>query len=176
MRISIYTNKRNALASPAKGRAKISKNGVNSLGNARGAAQSQPVDTINSKFLPQSATIIPNSSGSAGGAAQIIQANPINYKSWFNFAMKIQNSLISARGAGQVPEPNAINDKSRLVLTINIHNPSNCTGGAAQIPQAHAIIDTTWPLIEDAGPYSAFDLLLDRHHVLMESESWLGNF
>jgi hypothetical protein len=51
------------------------------LGNAGGAVQIQPVDTINSKFLPQLAAIIPNSSSPAGGAAQMLQANRINYKS-----------------------------------------------------------------------------------------------
>jgi hypothetical protein len=111
-RISIYNNKRNALASHAKGGAKISKDVVNSAGNAGDAAQIQPVYTINGKFLPQSATIIPNSSGPAGGTAQILQANSINYKSRFIPAMNIHNSLISVRGAGQIPEPNAINDKS----------------------------------------------------------------
>ncbi len=84
--------------------------------------------------------------------------------------MKLDNSPIFARGAGQFPEPNAINDMSRLVLAVNIHYPWNHAGGAAQIPQAHATIANPQPLIEGAGPYSAFDLLLDKHHELIELE------
>ena len=84
--------------------------------------------------------------------------------------MKLDNSSISTRGAGQFPEPNAINEMSWLVPTVNIYYPSNHARGAAQIPQAHAMIDNSRPQIEGAGPYSAFNLSLDKHHVLMESE------
>ncbi len=49
---SIYTKKKNALASPAKGGAKSSKNIVNLSGKAGGAAWILPVEAINSKLLP----------------------------------------------------------------------------------------------------------------------------
>jgi hypothetical protein len=133
--ISIYTNKRNALASPAKG-AKSSKGVVDLLGMDGGAAQILPVETIISKFLPQSATIIPKFSGPAEGAAQILQATSINYKSQFDSATKIHNFLISAGGACQIPQENAINDKSRLVSAIGIHNPSSHAGGAAHFSKS----------------------------------------
>ena len=158
-RISIYTNKRNALASPAKGGAtstkgvvdlsamdgcakggaKNSKDVIDLSGKAGGAARILPVGAINSKLLTQSATIISNPSGPAAGAAQILQSNPINYKSQFYSAIKIHNSLVSAGGAGQVPQANAINDKSQSVSAIGIHHPSSHAGGAAQFPRANAI-------------------------------------
>ena len=68
-RIRSYKNKRNALASPAKDGAKISKDVVNSSGYAGGAAQIPTVDSIDSKFLPTLTINIPNSSGSSGDAA-----------------------------------------------------------------------------------------------------------
>ena len=148
---SIYINKRNAFASPAKGGANISKDIVNLTGYARGTVQIQPVDPIDSKFLPQLATIIPNSSGPARGAAQMLQANPINYRSWFNSAIKIHNSSILAGEADQISEPNAINDKSQLSSAINIHIPSIHTGGAAQNSQTHAMVDNLWSLIVGAA-------------------------
>jgi hypothetical protein len=135
MQISIYTNKRNALASPTNG-AKSSKGVVDLSGMDGGAAQILPVETIISKFLPQSATIIPKFSGPAEGAAQILQATSINYKSQFDSATKIHNFLISAGGACQIPQENAINDKSRLVSAIGIHNPSSHAGGAAHFSKS----------------------------------------
>jgi hypothetical protein len=56
-----------------KGEAKDPKDIIDLLGKAGGAAQILPVEAINSKLLPQSATIISNPSGPAGGAAQILQ-------------------------------------------------------------------------------------------------------
>jgi hypothetical protein len=147
MQISIYTNKRNTLASPTNG-AKSSKGVVDLSGMDGGAAQILPVETIISKFLPQSATIIPNSSSLAGGAVQILQAKSINYKSQLNSAMKIHNSAIFAGGAGQIPQENAINDNSLLISAIGIHNPSSHAGGTAHFPKAHAFNDKSWPLIE----------------------------
>jgi hypothetical protein len=100
-RISIYTNKRNALASPAKGGAtrtkdvvdltamddgskggaKNSKDDYDLLGKAGGSPWNLPVGTNNSKPPTKSATTTSNPTAPAGGAAQILQSDSIMFKS-----------------------------------------------------------------------------------------------
>ena len=81
--------------------------------------------------------------------------------------MNIKNAPISAGGAGQFPDPNAINGMSPFSPTANMNCPSNHAVDHAQLPQAHSVIANHRPLIEGTCPYSAFDLSLDKHHVLI---------
>ncbi len=158
-RISIYTNKRNALASPvkggatwtkdvvdlsamgecSKGGAKNSKDVIDLLGKAGGSPRNLPVGAINSKPPTQLAANISNPSAPVGGAAQILQSDPIIYKSLLYSTKKKHNSSISAGGAGQIPQANTINDKFQSVFAIGTHHPSGHAGGAGQIPRAIAI-------------------------------------
>ncbi len=84
--------------------------------------------------------------------------------------MNLENAPISAGGAGQFPDPNAINGMSPFFPPANINCPSDHAGGHAQLPQALLAIANSSPLIEGGGPYSAFDLLVDKHHTLIKSE------
>jgi hypothetical protein len=81
--------------------------------------------------------------------------------------MSLANASISAGGAGQFPDPNAINDMS---LSADINCPLDHSGSQAQLLQAHSASANPRPLVVCAGPYSAFDLLLDKHHATIESE------
>ena len=146
---------------------------LNSSISAGGAGQFPEPNAINDKSRSVLAINNHIPSNHAGGAALIPQAHDVvnNPRPLMEGAsMKLHNSSISAGGSGQISEPNTFNDKSWLVPTINIHYFSNHARGAAQIPQEHVMIDKPWPLLKGAGPYSAFDLSLDKHHTLMESE------
>ncbi len=141
--------------------------------HAGGAAQFPWANAINvgSQLVPAIGIHIPSSH--AGGPAQFPQAHPINDKSlplMEGMATNIENALISAGGAGRLLDPNAINGMPPSVPTVNINYPSDHARGHAQLPQAHSAIANSRPLIEGAGPYSAFDLSLDKHHALIESE------
>ena len=81
--------------------------------------------------------------------------------------MNLENAPISAGGAGKFPDPNAINAMSP---STSINCPLDHAGSHAQLPQAHLAIANSRPLVEGAGPYSAFDLSLDKHHTTIESE------
>jgi hypothetical protein len=108
-------------------------------------------------------------SGYAGGAAQFPQAHPINDKArpLEGTIRSLANVPISAGGAGQFPDPNAINDMS---LATNINCPLDHSGSQAQLLQAHSASANPRPLVACAGPYSAFNLSLDKHHATIESE------
>ena len=138
-----------------------------------GAAQIPQSNAINvgSRVVPAIGIHIPSSQ--AGGSAQLPHAHTINDKSrplMEDMAMNLNNALISAGGADRFPDPNAINGMPLFVPTANINYPSNHAGGPAQPLQAHSTITHSHPLIEGAGPYSAFNLLLDKHHMLIKSE------
>jgi hypothetical protein len=85
-------------------------------------------------------------------------------------AMNLENAPISTGGAGQIPNPNAITAMSPFFPSTNIHCPLDHDGSHAQLPQGHSAIANSQPLVEGAGPYSAFDLSLDKHHVSIRSE------
>ncbi len=84
--------------------------------------------------------------------------------------MNLEKAPISAGGAGQFPDPNVINAMFPFFPSAKINCPSNHDGSHAQLPQAHSAIANSRPLVEGAGPYSAFDLSSDKHHTSIKSE------
>ena len=143
------------------------------LNHTGGTAQIPQPNAINvgSWLVPAIGIHIP--SRHAKGSAQIPQAHTINGESrplMEGMDMNLNNAPISAGGAGQFPDPNAINGMSPFFSTANTNYPLNHAGGPAQPPQAHSAIAHSHPLIEGAGPYSAFNLSLDKHHARIKSE------
>jgi hypothetical protein len=54
--------------------------------------------------------------------------------------------------------------------SADINCPLDHSGSHAQLLQAHSASTNPRPLVAGAGPYSAFDLSLDKHHATIESE------
>jgi hypothetical protein len=148
----------------------VSAIGIHQLSSpAGGTAQFPRANAINVGSHPVPPICIHIHSGYAGGAAQFSQAHPINDKTrpLEGTIRSLANAPTSAGGAGQFPDPNAINAMSP---SANINCPLDHSGSQAQLLQAHSPSANPQPLIACAGPYSAFDLTLDKHHTTIESE------